>query len=95
MNISLTPELEKIVKEKVQSGLYNNASEVIREALRFMESSEELVYQIKLDKLREKLAQGQSDIKEGRFTVLNRDDLGLYFDKLKQSPLTQANEDGQ
>lgn len=56
MNISLTPELEKIVKEKVQSGLYNNASEVIREALRFMESSEELVYQIKLDKLREKLA---------------------------------------
>lgn len=34
MNISLTPELEKAVKAKVQSGLYNNASEVIREALR-------------------------------------------------------------
>lgn len=34
MNISLTPELEKAVKEKVASGLYNNASEVIREALR-------------------------------------------------------------
>ncbi len=34
MNISLTPELEKAVKSKVQSGLYNNASEVIREALR-------------------------------------------------------------
>ncbi|MEQ1842403.1 MAG: type II toxin-antitoxin system ParD family antitoxin [Verrucomicrobiales bacterium] len=34
MNISLTPELEKIVREKVESGLYNNASEVIREALR-------------------------------------------------------------
>ena len=34
MNISLTPELEKTVKEKVASGLYNNASEVIREALR-------------------------------------------------------------
>lgn len=34
MNISLTPELEKAVKEKVDSGLYNNASEVIREALR-------------------------------------------------------------
>jgi len=34
MHISLTPELEKRVKEKVDSGLYNNASEVIREALR-------------------------------------------------------------
>ncbi len=34
MNISLTPELEKAVRTKVASGLYNNASEVIREALR-------------------------------------------------------------
>ena len=34
MHISLTPELEKAVKKKVESGLYNNASEVIREALR-------------------------------------------------------------
>ena len=34
MDISLTPELEKVVKAKVQSGLYNDASEVVREALR-------------------------------------------------------------
>lgn len=34
MHISLTPELENAVKKKVESGLYNNASEVIREALR-------------------------------------------------------------
>lgn len=34
MRVSLTPELERAVKEKVASGLYNNASEVIREALR-------------------------------------------------------------
>ncbi|HIG26333.1 MAG TPA: type II toxin-antitoxin system ParD family antitoxin [Verrucomicrobiales bacterium] len=34
MHISLTPELEKVVKQKVESGLYNNASEIIREALR-------------------------------------------------------------
>lgn len=34
MNISLTSELEKYVRHKVASGLYNNASEVIREALR-------------------------------------------------------------
>jgi uncharacterized protein len=34
MNVSLTAELEKYVRRKVASGLYNNASEVIREALR-------------------------------------------------------------
>jgi len=34
MNVSLTKELEKMVDEKVSSGLYNNASEVIRDALR-------------------------------------------------------------
>lgn len=34
MNISLTPALEKAVEDKVRSGLYHDASEVIREALR-------------------------------------------------------------
>lgn len=34
MNVSLTPELERFVREKVATGLYNNASEVVREALR-------------------------------------------------------------
>jgi antitoxin ParD1/3/4 len=36
MHISLTENLETMVKSKVKSGLYNNASEVIREALRMM-----------------------------------------------------------
>ncbi len=34
MNISLTPELERRISEKVNSGLYSTASEVVREALR-------------------------------------------------------------
>ena len=34
MHVSLTPELERAVRDKVESGLYNNASEVVREALR-------------------------------------------------------------
>lgn len=36
MNVSLTPELEKYIRSKVASGFYNNASEVIREALRLL-----------------------------------------------------------
>jgi antitoxin ParD1/3/4 len=34
VNVSLTPTLEAFVRERVASGLYNNASEVVREALR-------------------------------------------------------------
>ena len=36
MNVSLTPKLEGFIRRKVASGLYNNASEVIREALRLL-----------------------------------------------------------
>jgi len=41
MNVSLTPELEKFVSAKVQSGRYNSASEVVREALRLLEEHDE------------------------------------------------------
>ncbi|HEY1901797.1 MAG TPA: type II toxin-antitoxin system ParD family antitoxin [Terracidiphilus sp.] len=37
MNVSLTPELDKFVAGKVESGRYTSASEVIREALRLLE----------------------------------------------------------
>ena len=36
MNISLTPELEKYIHEKVDRGFYSSVSEVIRESLRLM-----------------------------------------------------------
>ena len=40
MNVSLTPELEKFVADKVASGRYTSASEVVREALRLLEEHE-------------------------------------------------------
>jgi antitoxin ParD1/3/4 len=42
MNVSLTPELEKLVASKVQSGRYQSASEVIREGLRLLEDQDRL-----------------------------------------------------
>ena len=41
MNINLTPQLENLVRSKVTSGLYNSASEVVREALRLMEREDQ------------------------------------------------------
>jgi antitoxin ParD1/3/4 len=40
MNVHLTPELEKLIQNKVKSGRYNSASEVIRVALRLYEERE-------------------------------------------------------
>ena len=41
MNVSLTPELERFVSAKVESGRYTSASEVVREALRLLEEHDE------------------------------------------------------
>lgn len=38
MNVSLTPELERLVHDKVAGGRYASASEVVREALRLLEA---------------------------------------------------------
>lgn len=41
MEVSLTPELEKRIAEKVGSGLYDSASEVVRESLRLLSSADD------------------------------------------------------
>jgi len=68
MHISLTPELENKVKEKVQSGYYNNASEVIREALRYMDKNEELLEHLKREQLRYELKKGAVQAENGEFS---------------------------
>ncbi|HLL48564.1 MAG TPA: type II toxin-antitoxin system ParD family antitoxin [Longimicrobiaceae bacterium] len=41
MNVSLTPELERYINEKVEGGSYRSASEVVRESVRLMQRVEE------------------------------------------------------
>lgn len=53
MHVSLTPELESLVKIQVESGLYNSSSEVVREALRVWHEQQQ--YKKKLETLRAKL----------------------------------------
>jgi len=82
MNISLTPALEKLVQQKVKSGLYNNASEVIREALRLMKETEE-VRRARMKRLKSALARGEADIAAGRTTELeSNEDIDTFFARL-------------
>jgi len=71
MNISLTPHLEKLVQGKVESGLYNSASEVMREALRLMEERDQL-RELQLKELRREIQKG---IDSGEATPLDMEEI--------------------
>ena len=64
MNVSLTPELEKLVQEKVKTGRYNSASEVVREALRLLEEQDQL-RALRLEEVRKKIAEGLEALDRG------------------------------
>lgn len=64
MNVSLTPELEKLVADKVESGLYQSASEVIREGLRLLEDQDRL-REFHLNEVRKKIQSGLDQLDRG------------------------------
>ncbi|MEH1920549.1 MULTISPECIES: type II toxin-antitoxin system ParD family antitoxin [unclassified Nostoc] len=57
MNISLTPELEQLVKDKVSSGRYHSVSEVMGEALRLLDERDR-VQEKRLAELKAKIQEG-------------------------------------
>ena len=57
MNVNLTPYLEDMVRQKINSGLYTSASEVVREALRLMDEQDNL-RAAKLEQLRQDIRAG-------------------------------------
>ena len=68
--MSLTPELEKWVQSKVESGLYGSSSEVVRDALRLLHQFEGERIR-KLDELRSELQIGLEQVKAGRVEDLD------------------------
>ncbi|WP_347139345.1 type II toxin-antitoxin system ParD family antitoxin [Paracoccus sp. SSK6] len=66
MHVSLTEKLEDYVRQKVASGLYNNASEVIREALRLKIATKESD-EARLQRLREAIDIGWQQAERGEF----------------------------
>jgi len=61
MNVSLTPELERMVNNRVRSGMYQTASEVVREALRVLDERDSL------GTLRRKVQEGVAQIERGEY----------------------------
>jgi antitoxin ParD1/3/4 len=70
MNVSLTPQLESYLKQKVAGGMYSSVSEVIREALRLLEERDAL-QSMKIEALRQDISQGLTSLDNDEGKPLN------------------------
>ena len=86
MHVSLTDRLDKYVREKVTSGLYNNASEVIREALRLKISADE-TDGMKLQRLRDAIDPAIAEADAGLSVPFNMQSI---LDELDQEASANA-----
>jgi antitoxin ParD1/3/4 len=72
MNVSLTAELEEYINRKVESGLYQTASEVVRDGLRLLRERDE-VHQNKLSELRREVEIGLEEAEQGKVAAFNEE----------------------
>ena len=70
MNVSLTPELERYINQKIESGLYQTASEVVRAGLRLLAEREDLHRQT-VEELRRELQVGIDEADRGELSPLD------------------------
>lgn len=70
MNITLSPELENLVNEKVESGLYDSPGEVIRESLILLKERDELK-RLRREDLRREVMKGVEQMRNGQYRTYN------------------------
>lgn len=70
MNVSLTPQLDVFIRECAQSGDFNNASEVVREAVRLFKRTEE-ERRTKLTQLQQAITEGDEAVSHGESNAFN------------------------
>jgi len=92
MNISLTPELEQFVAEKVRSGRYASASEVVRDALRALEQQDG-EYEQWLKYAREKIDRGLAQADAGQTVSL--DEARAHIDQLRRKHQNSRSNNGK
>lgn len=84
MNVSLTPELEAFVQQKVESGRYSSASEVVRESLRLLEKRDSRDREIN-EEIRRKVQEGIDELDRGEGILINGDaELREFMEDIKR-----------
>lgn len=82
MKVSLTPRLDKFIKDRIKDGRYDSPSEVVRDALLLLEDHEYLRKK-KLDRLRADVKKGLDDLRQGRYKKYDREGLKRLFENTK------------
>ena len=80
-NVVLTDHQHEVVESLVRSGLYQNASEVLREGLRLVERRE-AEEAAKLEALKQAAEVGWRDLENGRYRDVAEEDLDKYIKQL-------------
>jgi antitoxin ParD1/3/4 len=84
MTITLTDEVERLINERVRSGAYASAQEVILTGLQLLK-----VYEERLAELKRDIQAGVEAIRQGRFKTCSTDaDLDHFADEI----ISQAQE---
>jgi antitoxin ParD1/3/4 len=80
-NVVLSDHQQELVETLVQSGRYQNASEVLREGLRLIEERERMEA-ARLKAVRQAARLGWADVSEGRYTDVADDQLEEFVGRL-------------
>jgi antitoxin ParD1/3/4 len=88
-NVVLTDRQVKLIDHLVNSGRFQNASEVLREGVRLVETRE-AEDMARLEALRTAVQVGITDIEGGRFRTLNRSGLRKRLNTLNRSATSSA-----
>ncbi|HEY1258894.1 MAG TPA: type II toxin-antitoxin system ParD family antitoxin [Stellaceae bacterium] len=92
-NVVLTQHHEDVIKVLVESGRYQNASEVLRDGLRLVEAREQRMA-AQLKALQDAASIGIADLDQGRYTEFDSaDDLADYLNHLSEQVLAGARDD--
>ncbi len=66
MIVDLSQELEQLLQDKVESGRYPSASEVVRDALRLLVDRDEMMG-LRTSELRQKISEGLDSLQRGEW----------------------------
>ncbi len=88
-NVVLSEHQHELVETLVQSGRYQNASEVLREGLRLIEDRDR-IEGVKLKALKQAARQGWADVSAGRYTDVADDQLEDFVGQLGRRAAQQT-----
>jgi len=81
IHVSLPEEMENLVHKEVKSGMYNSASEVVREALRIFFQKKDMLTQEQVSWIKAEIGQRIDEVKSGKAKLMDGEEYFAVTDK--------------